>query len=172
MNIELDEQIGEFPIPPELRQVLETHVREYGTGGGVGKLLPGTRAWIARDGSEVLGYAWITTATLADGETATYFSQAVLPSARRQGVSAVVRSRVEEILRTCGIATLWVQVNNRDPSFGLGVRLRLLLTGYVVDRSRVEQRYLGKSEPSVLGLSDEALARAYILPLHFKKALL
>lgn len=87
-------------------------------------------------------------------------------------MSAAVRSKVEDILRTGGLTTLWVQVNNRDPSFGLGVRLRLIRSGYEVDRTRVDQRYLQKSEGSVQSLSDEALARAYMLPLHFRKTLI
>ncbi len=120
----------------------------------------------------MLGYAWIANKSSADGATATYFSQAVLPFAREQGVSAAVRSKVEDILRTGGLTTLWVQVNNRDPSFGLGVRLRLIRSGYEVDRTRVDQRYLQKSEGSVQSLSDEALARAYMLPLHFRKTLI
>jgi ribosomal protein S18 acetylase RimI-like enzyme len=171
MNIELDEQKLPFEISKSLRDILATNIREYGTGGGIDTHLPCTRAWIARRGSEVVGYAWISEQMHSEGERSNYFSQAVLPLARNQGVGQTVRRAVEGILSSEGVANLHAQVNNTDADTGLRVRQRLLRSGYAVDRSQLNESWMPKGVPPTSSLSDPELIVKYFMPLHFRKSL-
>jgi hypothetical protein len=172
MDIELDEQALPFLIPERLRHILKSNPAEYGTGGEIGTVLPCRRAWIVRCGSRVVGFAWVRVDGSEGEEQLNYFSQAVLVEERDQGVGQRVRDMVEGELRAAGIAHLYVQVNNNEAGMGLRVRSRLLGSGYVVDRTRIMQKYFRRGAKPLDEIDDQELIRTYFMPVHFRKSLL
>ena len=174
MNLTLDEQALPFLITEQLRAILTENVAEYGTGGGaVLDVLPCTRVWIASRDTELVGYAWLGAKRVSGvALPVNYFSQAVLPLMRGQGVGQSIREGVEGILRKDGTDSLYVQVNGNKEEAGLRGRQRLLRSGYAVERTQITESFVPHSLRSGLALmSDEELVAEIFLPLHFRKAL-
>lgn len=129
-------------IEPELRVLLETHVREYGTGGGVGDTLSATAVWrLTSDvGAETLGFAWLSEGKSDYMPRGQYVVIAVYPRLQGGGTGrAALRQIEKEAAKDLGLRELLAQVNNTDPQTGLRVRQWLLKEGYSVIRE--EDRY-------------------------------
>lgn len=156
------EQATPFHIPQGLRKVLECLVLEYGTGGGVGKILPCVRVWTVETPTTVAGYAWVT----EHGDLTVpglHLNLAVLPDHKRSGAGSFALAYVAEVLANEGASELFAQVNSNESGTGKWVRSWLLRRGFEPLRHNV-------SEP-FCHLSNSELARSYPCPLYFRKNL-
>lgn len=162
--MQLHQQPIPYRIPADLREMLSTHVLEYGTGGGIGDDLPACAVWtISNEDNLILGYSWFTEHRDQEQGKDLHLNLAILPEHQGSGIATLALNQLEPKAAKLGFQRLNCQVNSSCPNSGQRVRRWLFRMGYKPYRDSNREPNPYNSMP------DEEFIANYPLVVYFSK---